>query len=41
MQPSSLQIMTGQNHGECEIFQLFVKTDNVQYVHVKLNTGLL
>jgi len=40
MQSSSLQIMMGQNLGECELFQLFGKTDNVQDVRVKLNTGL-
>jgi len=40
MQTSSLQIMMGQNLGECEIFQLFGKTDNMQDAHVKLNTGL-
>jgi hypothetical protein len=40
MQQSSLQIMMGQNLGECEMFQLFWKTDTMQDVHVKLNTGL-
>jgi hypothetical protein len=40
MQPSSLQTAMGQSLGECVVFQLYGKTDNVQDVHVKLNRGL-
>jgi hypothetical protein len=31
----------GPEPPECEMFQLFGETDNLQDVHVKLNTGLL
>jgi hypothetical protein len=37
-------ILSTDNNGpkpsECEMFQLFGKNDNVQDVHLKINTGL-